>query len=97
MWYDLREVAEAWKIDLLIVDGPPRATQPLARYPALPLLYERLSADARVVVDDAWREDEQEMVRRWLKQYPEFSVEYRESGKGIAVLSRNGGGEAAND
>lgn len=68
-WYDPAAISALPLIDLLIVDGPPEATQPLARYPALPLLFDRLSAGARVLVDDFARHDEAEMVSRWIVEY----------------------------
>ena len=90
MWYDLGN-AGGEQIDILVVDGPPRETQSMARYPALPMLYDRLTDGALIVLDDAFRDDEQEALKRWLDAYPEFSLSYQESAKGIAILSRNGG------
>lgn len=55
------------RIDLLVVDGPPADTpeKVLARYPALPVLADRLSPGATVVLDDIERPGEQEVRRRW--------------------------------
>jgi predicted O-methyltransferase YrrM len=64
-WYDPAALASVSEVDLLIVDGPPAATGPLARYPAVPLLFDRLAADAVVVLDDAVRKDEREIAARW--------------------------------
>ncbi len=73
-WYDeaaladgLREALRADPIDLLLVDGPPaHATgHGLARFPALPVLGDRLAPGATVVLDDAERPGEQEVLRRW--------------------------------
>lgn len=69
-WYDTAAIADLHDIDLLLVDGPPKATGPLARYPAIPLLGERLSADAHVLMDDAHRPSERESVDRWLAELP---------------------------
>lgn len=90
-WYDLQAVPLPEQIDLLVVDGPPYQTQPLARYPALPLLLGRLSPQAVVVLDDAFRPEEQTLLQRWLREYPDFQVEYPPSRKGIAVLRRIAG------
>lgn len=68
-WYRSAELAEVEQIDLLVVDGPPKATGPMARYPAVPLLRERLVPGALVVLDDAYRPDEQEAVERWSARY----------------------------
>lgn len=73
-WYDeaavtlgLREGLRDDPIDLLLVDGPPAhaAGHSLARYPALPVLRDRLAPGGTVVLDDAERPGEQEVLRRW--------------------------------
>jgi predicted O-methyltransferase YrrM len=83
-WYTLRP--EIRKIDMLIVDGPPARTAWLARYPALPLLRERLSDDAVIVLDDVHRHDERVILRRWLSEYPEYTATVVEHTKGAAAL-----------
>jgi hypothetical protein len=52
---------------LVIVDGPPAATSPKARYPAIPLLWETFEgkADFDVLLDDYIRDDEREIVQAW--------------------------------
>ena len=54
-------------IELLLVDGPPGygAGMARSRYPALPLLADRLAPGALVVLDDAGREGEAEILDRW--------------------------------
>jgi predicted O-methyltransferase YrrM len=64
-WYDVAAVADLGDIDLLVIDGPPGATGPQARYPALHVLEHRLAATATIILDDAERTDEREVVRRW--------------------------------
>lgn len=73
-WYDadaletgLDAALRGGPIDLLIVDGPPAWAQgfELARYPALPVLQDRLAAGATVVLDDVDRAGEQQVLRRW--------------------------------
>lgn len=88
LWYDTDQLKTLEHIDMVIVDGPPATTQKLARYPALPVLYPLLSADAVILVDDALREDEQQMVRRWLQEFADFSLEELELEKGGAILRR---------
>lgn len=63
LWYQGHEDIDG--IDLLVVDGPPGATGPQARYPAVPELWERLNDGCIVVLDDAIREEEQEIIDRW--------------------------------
>lgn len=65
-WYDPSGWSDLHDIDLLFVDGPPGATAPLARFPAVELIGPRLAAGAIVVLDDTDRADEQQIVQRWL-------------------------------
>lgn len=41
-----------------------------------------------VILDDAAREDEQEIVKQWTQIAPEFSANYLHHEKGCAVLER---------
>lgn len=80
-WY----CKEAWRdlsgIDMLLVDGPPKATGPRARYPALPVLGSSLSNGCVVVFDDINRKDEKEILDSWLEAYPKL-------GKPVAIGDR---------
>lgn len=71
-WYDLGDGQGLEAIDLLIVDGPPGSVGPGARFPAMPAFASRLSDGARIVVDDANRADEIDMMRRWCELYPQL-------------------------
>ncbi len=68
-WYDL--VGDLTEVRVLIVDGPPGNTGHLARLPAFPMLSQALEEDAIVLLDDADRPDEQEIIKRWTKSPPE--------------------------
>lgn len=74
-WYDTATLADLDLIDLLFVDGPPGATGHDARYPAVPMLLDRLADGALVVLDDIDRADEVEIVERWLKHTPGLTRE----------------------
>jgi len=92
VWYDIPTHAfrDLGPIDLLLVDGPPQSladTRP-ARYPALPLLFERLGPDALVFVDDAKRPSETAMVDEWLRSYPDWEVQRLNTVDGVCLLSR---------
>jgi len=87
-WYGLEDLPDLPPIDLLVIDGPPEWTGPLARYPALPQLKDRLSRDAVIVLDDTARPDEQEAVRLWLEEFPEYYREDLPCEKGAIVLRR---------
>lgn len=71
-WYSADALSDITEVDLLLVDGPPAATGPRARYPALPVLIERLSETAVVVLDDAHRPDEAEILSDWQEQFSDF-------------------------
>ncbi len=89
LWYDTRAIQELpCDIDLLVIDGPPSTLQPLCRYPALPLLYSRLSATAAVLLDDAGRRDEHEIIRLWRAEHPDLSSRYLPFSKGAELLVR---------
>lgn len=70
-WYQqVPERLGTARIDLLLVDGPPRAVGRRARFPAVPLLADHFADDAHVVLDDTNRENEREVARRWLRAVP---------------------------
>lgn len=86
-WYALENVTSE-KIDLLIVDGPPENTNKLARYPAVPALYDRLNDGAIILVDDVMRPDETDMVNRWLAEFDLEVLEVLANEKGAAILRK---------
>ena len=89
-WY----AREAWgglrEVDLLLVDGPPKATGPLARYPALPLLAGSLASNATVVLDDMHRPEEREALERWTDAFPAISREHLMWGERTVALGWSG-------
>ncbi|MEV0264666.1 class I SAM-dependent methyltransferase [Streptomyces sp. NPDC050617] len=85
-WYARTAWADLTGCELLVVDGPPGTTGPLARYPAVPLLGERLAPGAAVVLDDYDRADEREAVARWRRRYPAWSFRAVPHAKGTALF-----------
>lgn len=75
-------------IDMLVIDGPPRESGKLARYPAGPLLFPALVIGATVFLDDAARADEKMILERWKDEFPHFRQSGRDCEKGCAVLVR---------
>lgn len=69
-WYGTGGLTEVKDIDLLVVDGPPQDTNDLARYPAFPVLREKLAPGAQVILDDANRDAEVRILARWLAEFP---------------------------
>lgn len=66
-------------IELLVVDGPPGYGEGMARsrYPALPALADRLAPGALVMLDDAERDGEREILARWRSELPEWRFSQR--------------------
>jgi hypothetical protein len=82
-WYSVPESLPS-NFSLAICDGPPSQTKG-GRYGLLPVLGERLSS-ALILLDDAERDAEQEMIARWQKEFG-HSVRYMHSAEGsIAVM-----------
>ena len=75
-------------IDLVVVDGPPayEKGRELAREPALEILRPFLAPGAVIVLDDANRPGEREVVKHWQQRYPDLAPQWIREGKGVAVL-----------
>ena len=86
-WYGLDALPPGTGIDMLVIDGPPKATRSLARYPAGPLLFPLLKPGASVFMDDATRSDEQAILARWQAEFPALKQSSRPCEKGCAVLT----------
>ena len=65
-WFDLAGLPELPPVDLLFVDGPVGDTAQQARYPAVPMLGDRLAPGACIVLDDTNRPDERAILDRWV-------------------------------
>ena len=90
-WYDTSDV-EFEPLDMVLVDGPPDATGPLARFPAAPLLLEHCRPGCLFVMDDFIRDSEQDTVDRWVEEYPMTLVAVHEAPeKHLAVVQYDGG------
>lgn len=73
-WYDLSSLSSDLKVNFLLIDGPPGTEGPQARYPALPLMADRLAPGAIILVDDTIRSEEQQILARWLSEFSALSV-----------------------
>lgn len=90
-WYDLSKINFEEKIDLLVVDGPPRKIQNKSRFPALTILINKLSPEATIVLDDANRENEIEVIKEWEIYLKENEINYTlynhsEYEKGMVII-----------
>lgn len=84
-WYTLADLPER-TIDMLVIDGPPGFIQRHSRYPALPLLFDRLAEDSVVFMDDAARADEREIVALWQARFPAIAHEFVDTERGCSIL-----------
>ena len=78
----------------MLIDGPPGATGPLARLPAVPLLLNYLGKhQLDIVLDDYKRQEEIETVNRWKQQFEKRFLTYNEEvvecEKGVFFCSLN--------
>lgn len=90
LWYSMNNFELKDPVDFLVIDGPPYHVHPLARYPAIPLLLDRLAPDAAVLLDDALRPEEKRIAKMWQTEFPEFTSAKLEAEKGALFLTRSG-------
>jgi predicted O-methyltransferase YrrM len=89
-WYSRESVALLpGGINLLLVDGPPGYGDGMAhsRYPAMATLADRVAPDGLVILDDADREPEREIIERWSEEHPDWSFGI-DGGIGLALGRR---------
>jgi predicted O-methyltransferase YrrM len=67
-WFDISVLPDLHPVDLLFVDGPLGAVARQVRYPAYPLLADRLAPGAVVVLDDTGRPAEAAIVKAWKQE-----------------------------
>ena len=87
-WYDLSYVDNIDSIDMLVIDGPPIKIGRNARYPAIPLLLDKLSKNAVIILDDANRSNEKATIENWKKQYDCFEFYYIDNEKGLCLIKK---------
>jgi predicted O-methyltransferase YrrM len=89
-WYAAASIASLpSSIDLLLIDGPPGYGDGMAhsRFPALSALASRLAPGALIVLDDADREPELEIIERWSDEHPDWRFSVDEA-IGLALASK---------
>lgn len=80
-WYDDGGLPEG-NIDMVVVDGPPHLVGAMARYPAGPRLFARLSNGGTAFADDANRTEEEATFDAWRQDFPGFEETYHYCEKG---------------
>ena len=89
-WYSLaQKFFEEHNFDVVLVDGPPEATNKLARYPSLRKLEKSLSKGSKIFIDDYRREEDRLMVELWMKEHQDLALEVLDTEKQTAVLTLN--------
>lgn len=86
-WYPGSLFKGVKNVDLLWVDGPPGVTCLFSRYPALPALFDKLTPNAEVWMDDTKRKDEIDICDDWAEKYG-FELSYLPFEKGLGRLKR---------
>lgn len=84
-WYDPPLAEMPKEFQLVICDGPPGSTA-RGRYGLLPVMGERLPAEAVILLDDATRPGELEVLRRWTNE-TKLRVAWPDENK-FAVITR---------
>jgi hypothetical protein len=88
-WYDCKALNDLHDVGLVFVDGPPTGTGVLARFPAVPLLFERLASPCTIILDDFVRSDEKTIAGKWRELLQDFSYdEMHDLEKGAAIFRR---------
>jgi predicted O-methyltransferase YrrM len=85
-WYAPSALNGLDGIGVLFVDGPIGSLDPQARYPAVPLMRGRLRPGAAILLDDADRPEEKDVVAHWLSDWPELDSQVLRLEKGAVLL-----------
>ena len=85
LWYSLDQLPDK-AIDMLVIDGPSGFIQKHSRYPALPLLFTKISKHCVVFLDDAARQDEREIIAFWMAKFPSIEHQFIKTERGCSIL-----------
>lgn len=88
-WYDLpNDIFEDNVFDLIVVDGPPAelAANLQSRLPSVPTLINQIHSKTVIILDDAERTGEQEIIRTWEKLLPAHRLWVHEGLSNLAVF-----------
>ena len=87
-WYDVTGAPLPDQSQIIFVDGPPSATGPMARYPALHKLYDHLAETGVLLMDDADRPDERSAVERWKEEFRDLDIVYHADSRGTLEIRK---------
>lgn len=94
LWYDTAPLDTIGPVDLVVVDGPPKRTQKMARYPALFMLAKFLNEDAIIILDDASEKHLRDAVKQWKQDFKELQYDYYDTEKGAIIITGVGSARA---
>jgi hypothetical protein len=86
-WYDCPLQQMPPEFSLVVCDGPPGTTKG-GRYGLMPVMGERLPSGSIVLLDDAERPAEMELMRRWENEFGFESEVIESQGHKFAVMKR---------
>jgi len=89
-WYDVSRLELPAEFRLVVCDGPPGTTRG-GRYGLLPVMREHLASGAVILLDDAARAGESEVLDRWCREGLQL-VELRRTGARAFAVLRNARG-----
>ena len=86
LWYSTSSLPSE-PIEMLVIDGPSGFIQKNSRYPALPTLWNKLSSNCMIFLDDAIRDDEKEIINLWKDKFPQIRHKYVATVRGCSILN----------
>ena len=86
-WYDPPMLQMPEQFSLVICDGPPGTTKG-GRYGLLPVMYDRLAQESRILLDDAGRPGEMALINQWVTEYDFTATTIDRPNHSFAVLHR---------
>jgi hypothetical protein len=87
VWYDPPEEQLPKEFSLVVCDGPPGATRG-GRYGLLPVIGNRLPIGSKILLDDAGRPGEAELIKRWEEEAGFETAVFKSDGRDFAVMKR---------
>lgn len=88
-FYETTELDSIPEIDLVFIDGPHGKNGILDRYPAIPVILNKLSMNGVIIIDDTKNFPEsQKLVRMWREEFPELHYEEIDTELGTVILRK---------
>jgi predicted O-methyltransferase YrrM len=85
-WYRTEDLPA--EIDMIVIDGPPKAIHPETRGGAGKDVFPRLTANGRIFLDDAKRPGERAVADKWRAMFPDMRFDLIGTEKGTLIGRR---------